>query len=276
VLVGQPHTSILVEAHVLAQPCLVAAAVPSELSPQDDGANDWSFTSALRSAVRPYLGDGCADLAYMAEVVGTSKRTLQRRLQSCGRTFSEVVQQARFSRLPSDDGRDTHHLPRHRRGKRPEGFRHRAPPIAHRIRRGYRMKATGRAGQHGARARLPRRTRRQPSRPPGPGATRVAGRGRALTWWGRCSGSRCRPPTSCGTPWSSGHAATRRGSCAWSPLARRRRRRSPGSCAGSRRRHPETAHRSMQPRVLAPRSGCLGMVRCDIRQAPNDRNGPTS
>jgi AraC-like DNA-binding protein len=102
ILVGQSHTSILVERDLLARPNLAGGGLRqprSEPPPGAAGAEnapDWSFTTAFRSAIRPYLADGYPDLALMAEVVGLSRRTLQRRLQMTGQSFSEMVREARF------------------------------------------------------------------------------------------------------------------------------------------------------------------------------------
>lgn len=96
ILVGQPHTSILVGLDVLARPGAPGddrAAVPSGLG--GEGAA-WTFCAALRSAILPYLAEGYPELSLMAEVVGLSGRTLQRRLQECGRTYSDLVRAARF------------------------------------------------------------------------------------------------------------------------------------------------------------------------------------
>lgn len=101
ILVGQPHTSILVGSDVLAQPAPAGGMRPdrSDVRFETVGADEapgWSFTTALRSAIRPYLADGYPDLPRMAEVVGLSRRTLQRRLQLNGRTYSDLVREARF------------------------------------------------------------------------------------------------------------------------------------------------------------------------------------
>jgi AraC-like DNA-binding protein len=93
ILVGQPHTSILIGRDVLARPTTAGATEPSCV---DDEAATWSFPAALRSAIRPYLADGYPDLSLMAEVVGLTGRTLQRRLQRCGRTYSDLVREERF------------------------------------------------------------------------------------------------------------------------------------------------------------------------------------
>lgn len=96
ILVGQPHTSILIGRDVLARPSAAGEGGASDQSCVDDEVATWSFAAALRSAIRPYLADGYPDLSLMAEVVGLTGRTLQRRLQRCGRTYSELVREERF------------------------------------------------------------------------------------------------------------------------------------------------------------------------------------
>ena len=102
ILVGQPCTSILVDGDVLAQPCPAnGGARPGRSHPQSQSKPDaedgvWSFARALQSAIRPYLADGYPTLPQMAEVMRMSGRTLQRRLQQDGRTYSDIVQEARF------------------------------------------------------------------------------------------------------------------------------------------------------------------------------------
>lgn len=102
ILVGQPRTSILVSSDLLARPCPASGGVPPDRAvPQAvAGLGDepliWSFGTALRSAILPYLADGYPALSQMAETFRVSGRTLQRRLQKSGRTYSDVVQEARF------------------------------------------------------------------------------------------------------------------------------------------------------------------------------------
>jgi AraC-like DNA-binding protein len=98
-LVGQPHASILVASDVLARSSPAIGMRADRSSVEVLGADEtfgWSFPAALRSAIRPYLADGYPALPLMAEVVGLSSRTLQRRLRRCGRTYSDLVQEARF------------------------------------------------------------------------------------------------------------------------------------------------------------------------------------
>ncbi|MEO9781734.1 MAG: helix-turn-helix domain-containing protein [Sedimentitalea sp.] len=101
ILTGQPHTSILMRSSLLVAPCLKSGrsnllptlTTQSEIGPPRD---NWSFSTALRAAVRPYLYDGYPALTKIAEIFGMSGRTLQRRLRDCGRSYSEVLQEARF------------------------------------------------------------------------------------------------------------------------------------------------------------------------------------
>lgn len=96
ILVGRPHTSILVDPDELARPGVPGTDGTSDHYRLDDETFIWGFPAALRSAIRPYLADGYPDLHLIAEVVGLTGRTLQRRLQLCGRTYSDLVREARF------------------------------------------------------------------------------------------------------------------------------------------------------------------------------------
>jgi len=92
-----PQTSLVFEEALLARPCAIgAAAAPAPVASEPDTVADWSFATRVRELVRPYLDDGYPDIGLLAEVVGTSPRTLQRRLAESGRTYSQVVMEARF------------------------------------------------------------------------------------------------------------------------------------------------------------------------------------
>jgi AraC-like DNA-binding protein len=103
ILTGQPCGSVLVAAADLARTCTQgqatsahghhsgAAATPSGLG------DAWDFATALGALVRPYLAQGHPHLSLMAEVVGISERSLQRRLAQIGTAYSEILQQARFA-----------------------------------------------------------------------------------------------------------------------------------------------------------------------------------
>lgn len=94
ILVGRPHTSILAAAD-LARPCSERVAALADPAATERG---WNFVETLRAVIRPYLGDGYPSLAQTAEVVGMRRRTLQRRLQASGRTYSGLVAEARIER----------------------------------------------------------------------------------------------------------------------------------------------------------------------------------
>ena len=102
ILVGQPCTSILVSSSLLAGPYPPGSEIPIGQTGSPPGAisNDdptgWDFATALRAAIRPYLADGYPSLPEMAEAFEMSGRTLQRRLRQCGRSYLDVVQEARF------------------------------------------------------------------------------------------------------------------------------------------------------------------------------------
>jgi AraC-like DNA-binding protein len=113
ILTGQPCTSVLIAAVDIARTCIdrrlsanhVNDPSPLARTPSDLG-NGWDFVTALRALIRPYLAQGHPHLSLVAEIVGMSERTLQRRLAQAGLTFSEIVQDARFS-IASDLMADT-------------------------------------------------------------------------------------------------------------------------------------------------------------------------
>jgi AraC-like DNA-binding protein len=103
ILVGQPYSSILIESAHLARPC-AGMAMPSASAPVSFGqgngpsgqAEAWDFVDLLRMILQPYLNGGRPDLSLVAEIAGMSPRSLQRRLQQSGSSYSEVLQEARF------------------------------------------------------------------------------------------------------------------------------------------------------------------------------------
>jgi AraC-like DNA-binding protein len=102
-IVGQPYSSILIDSVHLARPC-GGTATPSDTAPvsfgpesgPDDQVEAWDFLNLLRMILQPYLNGGHPDLSLVAEIVGMSPRTLQRRLQQSGSCYSQVLQEARF------------------------------------------------------------------------------------------------------------------------------------------------------------------------------------
>jgi AraC-like DNA-binding protein len=100
ILVGQPHTSVMVARADLARPtCDAPAQINGSLASKDvqDGQSAWEFVNLLRMTVQPYLNDGRTDIAFAAEIAGISTRTLQRRLTLSGSSYSQIVQEARFA-----------------------------------------------------------------------------------------------------------------------------------------------------------------------------------
>lgn len=103
ILVSQPVSSVLVSREELArstQDETISTKDPSahlicEESP-DGGPEVWDFISLLRTMVQPYLTEGRTDVAFVAEMAGISKRTLQRRLMISGTSYSRILKEARF------------------------------------------------------------------------------------------------------------------------------------------------------------------------------------
>jgi AraC-like DNA-binding protein len=104
ILTGQPCGSVLVAAADMARPCIDRRSTSDTVSdplmpPQTpSGLGDaWDFVTALRAIIRPYLAQGHPHVSLVAEIVGMSERTLQRRLAQSRSTYSDIVQEARFS-----------------------------------------------------------------------------------------------------------------------------------------------------------------------------------
>jgi len=104
ILTGQRSCSVLVAAADVALTCIDRRSTSDDVkdptipprTPSGLG-DDWDFLTALRALIRPYLAQGHPHLSLVAEIVGMSERTLQRRLAQSGSTYSEIVQEARFS-----------------------------------------------------------------------------------------------------------------------------------------------------------------------------------
>lgn len=96
ILLGQPHCSILVPIETLARPCRRPAA-PSVVSSETPAQlQTWTYGTGLREMLKPYMSDAPLDLAETAEMLGTTARTLQRRLDRDGMTFRQVLDEARY------------------------------------------------------------------------------------------------------------------------------------------------------------------------------------
>lgn len=99
---GCSRTVISVPASALASPLRLAGRAepssPGESCPpeylrvvQSDG-----LAGSLRQALIPYLRSGQVSIHVAAEIVGISTRSLQRRLEEIGTSYSEVADRARF------------------------------------------------------------------------------------------------------------------------------------------------------------------------------------
>lgn len=102
ILVGRPHTSLTVDRGLLARPIGEAIlpaggwpAQPARTGDQAAQSGPWSFVSLLRMLVQPYLIEGRRDVGFAAQIAGMSTRTLQRRLQRCGSSYSQILEEAR-------------------------------------------------------------------------------------------------------------------------------------------------------------------------------------
>jgi AraC-like DNA-binding protein len=92
-LTQSAHTSIVRPASVLAASQLTfgAANVPNPNVPEElDG------TEYLKRLVRPYLREGTPKISKFAEILDVSPRSLQRKLQQAGTSFSELIENTRF------------------------------------------------------------------------------------------------------------------------------------------------------------------------------------
>lgn len=106
ILVGQPYSSILVESAHLARSC-GGTATPSNTASVSFGqgngpieqAEAWEFVNLLRMILQPYLNGGRPDLLLLAEIVGMSPRTLQRRLQQSGSSYSQILHYRRLASI---------------------------------------------------------------------------------------------------------------------------------------------------------------------------------
>ncbi len=103
ILVGQPHTSLLIGRADLARATIDPAVTAPEESEWLDSAaeqigetEERMLASILRQIIQPYLDGGRTDLGFAAEILGMSRRTLQRRLQQNGISYTGILQEARF------------------------------------------------------------------------------------------------------------------------------------------------------------------------------------
>jgi AraC-like DNA-binding protein len=65
-----------------------------ELPPLTEGLD---YANTLRAVLKAYLPQGYPSARFAATLMGTSKRTLLRRLSACGVTYGGLVDEVRFS-----------------------------------------------------------------------------------------------------------------------------------------------------------------------------------
>ncbi len=92
-LAQSAHTSIIMPSSVLAASELTCAAahVPDPNIPETLDEVEY-----LKRLVRPYLRDGSPKMTMFAEILDVSPRSLQRKLQQAGTSFSDLIETTRF------------------------------------------------------------------------------------------------------------------------------------------------------------------------------------
>ncbi|MEV8466885.1 helix-turn-helix transcriptional regulator [Fluviibacterium sp. DFM31] len=96
ILMGRTHTSIVVPRVLLGRPCPVdPAAVASALDPPQDRAC-LATAEMIREILKTYLRDRPLRIGELAEILGTSERSLQRHLGAENLKFSTLVAEARY------------------------------------------------------------------------------------------------------------------------------------------------------------------------------------
>lgn len=93
----QAHTSVVVPRDVLAKPCGGPQAPEigdHHASMETDHATGPLET--IREIMKPYLRDKPLLLSDLAEIIGTSERTLQRHLRNMGVSYSRLIDEARY------------------------------------------------------------------------------------------------------------------------------------------------------------------------------------
>ncbi|WP_170386274.1 helix-turn-helix transcriptional regulator [Ruegeria atlantica] len=101
----EPHTSFVLPTKYLAKRTngkIRNLDVPGATGSESKGQG---FASDLRNLMEPYLASGCPPIGLAAEIAGMSIRTLQRRLNNVGVSYSDLIEAARFE-VASDMLRD--------------------------------------------------------------------------------------------------------------------------------------------------------------------------
>lgn len=91
--VWSAHTSIVMPSSVLAT-CNISCGTGFGIEPNI--SEDLDGVDSLKRLIRPYLREAVPKVDLFAEIVGTSPRSLQRRLNQAGTSYSELVETTRF------------------------------------------------------------------------------------------------------------------------------------------------------------------------------------
>lgn len=92
-LAQSAHTSIIMPSSVLAASKLTCAAAQL---PEPNIPDKLHGTENLKRLIRPYLREGTPKIEMLAEIMGVSPRSLQRKLQQAGTSFSDLIETTRF------------------------------------------------------------------------------------------------------------------------------------------------------------------------------------
>ncbi|AXI55013.1 hypothetical protein C1J05_11375 [Sulfitobacter sp. JL08] len=92
-LTQSAHTSIIMPSSVLAASKLTSAAAQV---PEPNIHETLDGIENLKRLIRPYLRGGTPKMTMFAEILDVSPRSLQRKLQQAGTSFSELIETTRF------------------------------------------------------------------------------------------------------------------------------------------------------------------------------------
>ena len=90
----QSCTAFVIPTSLLALPCKSGGSNPNEESLWSKEPSR-SFSGAIKQVIRAYAGDGWLTVNETSEVVGTSVRTMQRRLSAEKKTYSDILEETR-------------------------------------------------------------------------------------------------------------------------------------------------------------------------------------
>jgi len=97
ILLSQRHTSVLVPRSLIGYPCpTVRVTVGADTGQVNEGSEAAATAGMIREILKAYLPDRPLLAAELAELLGTTGRTLQRHLQNQGLTYAQLVAEARY------------------------------------------------------------------------------------------------------------------------------------------------------------------------------------